>query len=382
MNDSYKRFIIAGVKKGYNKEYLLSEYEKIKVKPNPLAKFADFIKELQPIKQQPERISLFLNRNIPPVSYLVTPLIPTVGVTILYGAPKSGKTKLMEYIMLKGEKGQNILNYTVDKPFTVLWYDEENGEENMHTDLTCLCNGMEYDISDVRSHLLCFSGLRLNKDCYNMLEQHIISTNPDIVVIDSIAKVMQGSENDVADVRKIFTIIGKLSHKYHLSFVLLHHSPKDRLDMRGSGEFHGMVDSAISLRKVGSQPDDNGATRINLSQTARRQGREAPSINFTIGSDADNDIDAIPTIREITFIGLSREVMKEKKTSVIVKCANDIINWCKDNPQSEYTTSEVKEEMQYLGYKHNAINDAIKKLVDDGRFVRIKKGHYKVGQIS
>lgn len=370
--------------KGYDTAFIEEQFKRLLKKHNKnreqaLRELLNVLSTSMNITKYPEQLSDFLKRDIPPVDYHVIPLFPKVGVSMVFGQPKSGKTKFMEYVMLKGERGEDIFDYyKVNKPFTVLWYDEENGEEDMHTDITCLCRGMDIPISSTKSSIFSFSGLRLKKEFSFWLEAHIYDKRPDMVVIDSVAKVMEGSENDVSDVRKLFQILGPLSNTYKILFVLIHHSPKDKLDMRGSGEFRGMINSGVSLQKMKYVPEDNGATRIKLTHEYSRQGREAPSINFLIRSDVDNDLNKPVTKRNLVFLGESKDVTEAFERNVVDMCMSDIKVFCSNNIQFEYTTADFIDAMAKRDYKNNAIYSAIKNLVDEKWLKKVKKGRYEI----
>ena len=92
-------------KKGYSDEFIDIVYKNVlkatKDEKQALIELNMMFAKTKSVVE-PECISAFLERNIPPVDYLVMPILPKVGVSMVFGHPKSGKTKFMEYVVLKG----------------------------------------------------------------------------------------------------------------------------------------------------------------------------------------------------------------------------------------------------------------------------------------
>ena len=242
-------------------------------------------------KKEPDPITIaeFMKKKILDVEYLVKPIIPRVGITIPCGPPKSFKTKFMEFIVLKGERGENIFEYEVDKSFTTLWFDEENGEIDMHNDFRRWFNGLGIDPDKFKSRIKIFSGFKIDAEHMPLFEHYIETYKPDLVVIDSITKVIIGDE-DLTGAKEVFALMGPVCEKYKIAIALIHHSPKTSTRnlnaLRGSGEFGGMCHSAIYFERV-EENAHSGESKFMLKQIARRQGQDSSPINFIITGDDD-----------------------------------------------------------------------------------------------
>jgi hypothetical protein len=370
------------LKRGYNLEFIRYQFEKLKDCSNPYIELNNIFKNYIPPKPL-MKLSTFLSEEPKNIEYLVSPIIPRIGITMFIGLPKCGKTKFAEYVVTRGEQGKDVFKYHVPKPFKTDWFDEENGEPDMYTDFTCIrtSEGLSNDTSTTKLGI--FRGLRLKEEFRTWLEYHIFNDKPDMVVIDSIAKVFEGDESSVKDVRKVFEILGPLANEYKICFLLIHHSTKDRLDARGSGEWRGMINSGIYFEKIPMQPEDNGGSRFMMIQKERRQGRDIKPINFLIRSDVDDDESVesgkIPTKREFIYLGYAKDVIQEKEDVKKVSCAQEMKESILKSKETKWTTEELYALVDNHKYKKNCRNDAINDILVNNVLARVgKRGKFEV----
>ena len=197
-----------------------------------------------------------LKMDIPPVDYLVDGIIPKASLVFCFGAPGSFKTNFLLYASMLGCDNQNIFDFKVKRKFKTLWIDEENRDIGMKDKISKISNGITWnDIKNRDDNLVVISrGFQLiSPGSIIWLGETIDQYKPDMVVIDSIAKVFPLNERDEKDVRMIYSQLSMLIKKYGITIVLIHHSRKknfqqssrDMEDIAGSREFAAMADSMI-----------------------------------------------------------------------------------------------------------------------------------------
>ena len=309
------------------------------------------------------------NKDLPPIEYLVDGIIPKASLNYVFGPPGSFKTNFLMYLTLCGITGNNIFDFHVEKPFTTLWIDEENRDIGMKDKVVRLVTGMGLDPEVLKKNNLMISN-NLNilspQDMAN-LEIVISQTKPDLIVIDSIAKVFPLSERDETDVKKIFTILKPLIVKYGVTIVFIHHARKMNHQQKGYGmediagtrEFAAQCDSLLCVEPIKRDT-------YKLSQYKNRHRDKIEPIIFSVNGD-DNKL-------ELEYLGTSSEAyeatMNRKNTEIsdfimMRRCdvkAADIINYMK----IQKGTPEVSTK------KH------LKNMTDNGLLEKPKRGYYRV----
>jgi KaiC/GvpD/RAD55 family RecA-like ATPase len=306
--------------------------------------------------------NLFI-KDLPPIDYLVDKIIIKRGLVYVYGPPASFKTNFLLYVALKGHEGQNVLNFEVKEPFKTLWIDEENGAIGMKDKLTKIAKGNNIDLNMTDDFpIFIYNDFKILSPFWiNKLILAIEQFKPELVVIDSVAKVFTGDERHEKDVAKIFNVVKPIIEKHGVTIVLIHHSRKfDKSyrtggleDISGSREFAGSADIMLYLQQF----KDNFA----LKQTKNRYGEKEESINFTV-TDEDNSI-------KIEYAGSKTENVEKMAD----KIKADLWEWMLENPSEVYKTTELVKVMKEFRHKETNTRTAIKLLAEEKV---LKKGRY------
>jgi RecA-family ATPase len=86
-----------------------------------------------------------------------------------------------------------------------------------------------------------------------------------LVIIDALADVMSGDENDKADVRPAFHSLRKIAESTEAAILLIHHAGK-AWGYRGSSAIKGAVDLMVAIQS------ENGSDFINFKSEKNRDG--------------------------------------------------------------------------------------------------------------
>jgi len=323
----------------------------------------------------------FRNQPLPDMNWLIENIVREESLTYIYGPPGSGKTIFMFYAVTCAVKGINVFNYEVEKPVGILWIDEESRERGCIYLAHVIPNGKTFkgvNFDNVNFNIATDNNINILADV-GKIEELIKQYKPDIIVIDSIAKVFPYDERDKTHVRLIYSYLSPLITKYKVSFILIHHSRKTQFgqkkslnEISGSHEFSAQCDDLIFIEKIKTE---NDKTRCMLTSQKKRYGVGFESIDFDIFGNG--------TYLDVEYSGPSSENVKKSGKKIMFEIKGEVIKYIGNNPSNEYTTTELIEAMEKLGYGDTYIRKAIYKdkkysLMADGMLENIKKGYWKI----
>jgi RecA-family ATPase len=279
--------------------------------------------------------------EIQPIVWVVNSLIPEKSIVIIGG--KRGTFKSFNAICLSicVASGMPFLNVFETQKKRVLYVDEENGIAILKERTQKILNGLNLtDQKEIKENLFfsSFENLKLDIGVWRWkLEKAIIEFKPEVIVIDSLRRVVSFDENVAGEMSKLFTdIIRPLSEKYNLTWILLHHlrkgisgrAPVDEMDeIRGSSDLANYSDVIIILdRKRGD------ADKFILKQVKCRRSPEIPSKLVQLTWNENN--------LKIECIGDAQETIFADQM-----CAEMIMNWLSENQKAQFKTKDVLEAM-------------------------------------
>lgn len=307
-----------------------------------------------------------LEKDIPPIEYLVDKIIPKAMFLYMYGPPGSFKTNFLLYVSLLGLKGQDVFNYEVKAPFKTLWIDEENRDIGMKEKLRKFQSTVKVSEEDLaKNNFIICQGINILSEVdLKNIEKIIEKEKPNLLVIDSIAKVFRADERDEGHVKFIFQKLNPIIVKHGVTIILIHHTRKKQQgqshysmeDLSGSREFGAHADGMLCLEAY-------RRNEFKLQQTKNRYGELMEPINFEIESDEDSI--------GIHYIGLASENIEKHKKSTV--CSHLITGYMEDGCIYSY-----KDIEKIIGrtYKKTTIYEALKILLEKGIIEKPRKDAY------
>lgn len=199
-----------------------------------------------------------LNTQLEAPRFVVSSLIP-MGLHILGGAPKTGKSWLMLWLCLCVSKGENLWNYQCRKG-TALYLCLEDSYERIQSRLL--------DITEDAPDNLFFSVMAnsLQDGLTEQMEQ-FLHEHPDtnLIVIDTLQTVRGESNNSnpyANDYREL-TVLRDIAYRHKIAILCVHHLRKmkdvDPMNMlSGTTGLSGVVDTVFILDR--EQRTDSRAT--------------------------------------------------------------------------------------------------------------------------
>lgn len=172
----------------------------------------------------------------PEREWLVHDMIPMNTVTLLYGDGGTGKSLLALQLAVSTVLGGVWLNRVPGRG-SVLYYSAEDDRTELHRRLATIAGTMGATMTDLsaltianmagRDALLAAVSRRSNSLIPNFifdgLNEKIAQIAPRLIVLDTLADIYPGNENDRAQARQFIGILRGLAIKYRCAVLLLAH---------------------------------------------------------------------------------------------------------------------------------------------------------------
>jgi len=210
----------------------------------------------------------FLDKDLPKTEFLLYPLIPQNGLSLLYAERGAGKTFMAMAIACAAASGFDFLNFKAEKPRRVLYIDGEMDAREMQDRLNLLIAGFESEGKTViRENINLFlSGLQDNATMPDLAtpagqrQIELYAKNVDLIIVDNIFSLYTaGREND-ADSWVKYNEWSRKMRAMGKSILWLHHTGKDKTrGPRGSSAIEAILNTSIALEVSNSHQASDGA---------------------------------------------------------------------------------------------------------------------------
>jgi DNA polymerase III delta prime subunit len=233
-------------------------------------KQAPLLLETPQESQPPERPRFFLRdaayalQPQPPIDYIVDDLMTNSSVNVIYGEPGSKKTYTALSLAVCVANGKNWLDFKTRKN-PVLIIDEESGEKRLSRRLGEAIRGESGDPTSPIFYVS-LAGFKLDDPNDPILIHALIEqSGARLVIIDALADIMDGDENDKKDVQPVFNALRKIAENTDSAILVIHHSNKAG-GYRGSSAIKGSIDLMIQVTS------ENGSNLVNFNTEKNRDG--------------------------------------------------------------------------------------------------------------
>ncbi len=189
----------------------------------------------------------------PPIEWIIENLFSAGSVSLVFGEGGSKKTWSVLDAAVAVAQGETWLNFAT-KQVTVLLIDEESGTRRLNRRLADVMRGHNAS-ADIPIAYTCFAQWNLTQQPdVNEIRNLIIQTGARLVIIDALADVMLGAdENSVKEIQPLFMRLRIVADETQSAIVIVHHSNRNGF-YRGSSAIRGAVDLMLSVE---SKPDSD-----------------------------------------------------------------------------------------------------------------------------
>lgn len=217
----------------------------------------------------------------PEPQWLVKDFIPAIGMTLLSGRPKRGKTLLAEHLAVEVARGGVWLGKAVEQGTAVIIQADQGWR-------TTARRLQHWGVDDLPIYVLASRGISLAR--IGKLEEGLTVLKPRIVILDAAAVLLNvRSEFDNQEVAVACARVTALCERLNCAFLLVHHNRKAEsaedalVSVRGGTAWSGAADSILELHS-----GENGAVQLRAtlrdadSPEALTIELDKPSLTFTL----------------------------------------------------------------------------------------------------
>lgn len=226
-----------------------------------------------------------MQENLPPIDWLVEGMIASGDRVIVYGEPGSYKSWLLLHLALHIAAGKQWLEeFFIPHAKGVLYVDEEMSERLLRRRTKRLGVGADVEDEDTPFQVLSHGGIKLNEQgaarLLSVLEENHF--NPDVIIIETMRRVIVGSELNVDDVGRFWENIEPLRRagktvivSHHMRKPSQHGVNETRYRASGSTDILGGADTVFSIMTRREHP-------IEVKCEKSRNAEEPPAFGVTL----------------------------------------------------------------------------------------------------
>lgn len=281
--------------------------------------------------------------------WLVEGLVPAVGVTLVVGAPMSGKTTTCQALSVCLAEGRSFLGRRTT-PARVLWIAEDRDSGGFSENLQLARAGIGHAAS---LRILSPSGWKLEEHL-NQLVPLLDAGGIDVVIIDCLRRISPFNENDSGEVNEMFELLGRVAADCRAVLVIHHLGANGRI--RGSTDFTANAESVLTVKS---------ASNDELALQARHHRAGPLDLRFRLSFDEHG-------MRVESLATDSAEGDRLRDSILAVLCEKCV------------GVAELREEVRQRGIKksNSKISDLLESLQLAGLVVSKKDGRRKVYEIT
>jgi RecA-family ATPase len=221
-------------------------------------------------------------------NYLIKGLIPSPGLTVVWGPPKCGKTFVVIDMALHVALGRSYRERRVRAGPVI--YIACEGQQGFPARLEAFKQEHMTEGADAPAFYFVPVTIDLKEDVDRLIDDIgtvLEGESPAAVVIDTLNRSLVGSENTDEDMSAYIKAADKIVQAFECATIVIHHCGHEGGRPRGHSSLTGAVDAQISVSK-----SKDGTIKMKL-ETAKDlpDGKELFSrlIPIEVGIDEDGD---------------------------------------------------------------------------------------------
>lgn len=237
-------------------------------------------------------------RDVPPRNWLVRDLVPSGTVTLLGGDGGTGKSLLALQLACAVATGGQWLDRQLSGG-GVVFISAEDDDAELHRRLDDIVQASDIRFSDLDrltmrslagedallAHLDRASGVLSPSPLYADLNRRLEDEKPALLVLDTLADLFPGNENDRAQARHFIGLLRGLAIRHDCAVVLLAHPSLSGLNSgsgtSGSTGWNNSVRSRLYLERVAQDGYEANPDARVLRTMKANYGRTGGEINIT-----------------------------------------------------------------------------------------------------
>lgn len=217
--------------------------------------------------------------------YLVKGIIPNVGLVVVWGAPKCGKSFFILDLVAHVAAGQEYRGRRV-KQSPVVYFALE-GQEGFIARVEAFRRA--HSMPDIPFYLSA-DRIHLPQDAaaiVSSINDEFPEIKPGIVVLDTLNRSITGSENDPSDMGKYVRAADLIRETFNCVVIIIHHCGVDGRRPRGHTSLTGAADAQIAVKR---DTADNVMATVEFMKDGPIGAEIVSSLEqINVGTDTDGD---------------------------------------------------------------------------------------------
>lgn len=238
-----------------------------------------------------------------PVDWDMEPLLVHGDRMMFVGEWGSYKSFLLTHLALHLASGSSWLGWTIPKARAVLYIDEDMNTSTADRRVRRLSEGMGLTSDELPLRFVRL-GFRVTDYSPRKLIQCLAAWkfSPDVVIVETMRRVLVGDENHNADVSRMWGNLLTLTAE-GWTVILSHHMSKSHPEFprplrdrqSGGTAILSDVDCGFAVVRQGH------SNAVDVTQTKQREGEESPTFTVLVESTGDPHTGPITLRRDATF---------------------------------------------------------------------------------
>ncbi len=331
-----------------------------------------------------EAASIFDGVVVPAREWMVPALIPHRTVSLLGGDGGTGKSLLALQLAVAAATGIDWIGHTVQRPGPVVYISAEDERDELHRRMASVTEAFGISFSDLPDLLFRSlagegailadldrrSGKMRRTNIFKKLETAISSASPGLVVLDTLADLHSGDQNDQSHARQFITLLRGLCVRYNCTVLLLAHPSLSGITSGtgtgGSMAWNNSVRSRLYLRRVKENGCESDADARILETMKSNYGRIGGQItlrwrNGVFDAVSEDDEAELQVKAEMAFLRLLDEATEAGQRVSPYTGAN-------------YAPALFEAQAKTMGIGKSRLVQAMKELLQDERLSAEKFG--------
>lgn len=238
---------------------------------------------------QPGSVRLYSTQELlklRPPDWLVDGMIPEDGLIGLYGAPESTKSFAAIDLALCVATGLPFHGKTVKKGLALYVAAEGGTGISKRVRAWLQFHNIRPTDADVAWLIESISVYVDSDDLERLMGRldHEMGRTPSIIIIDTLARCLDGDENQQEDMGRFIAGMDKLRHEYEAAVIAIHHTRLDGDRERGSTAFRGGLDTVMMMTRA-----KNRIGPVTLSCEKQKDAEHFEDMKFKLHPIEDVD---------------------------------------------------------------------------------------------
>lgn len=284
----------------------------------------------QPSRPKVYGLTEFLSLDIPPREYILSPVLQSQGLAMVYARRGVGKTWITLSMAYAVASGGQFLKWEAPTPRQVLVVDGEMPGAALQERLAGIARRFDRQPQPDFLRLLAadLQGDMVLPDLASREGQRLIESelrDAELLVLDNLSTLCRGGRENEAESWDAMQAWLLSLRRRGVSVLLVHHAGKGG-NQRGTSKREDTLDTVISLRHPEDYSPDQGARfEVHLEKARGLHGDEATSFEACLGQEGWT-WHSIEDIRHRQIIDLHNDGLKQREIAAELGCGLGTVN--------------------------------------------------------